>query len=348
MQALYGKTLVELEEICQHLSFPSYTAKQIAQWLYYHHISQIDQMSNLSRVTRQRLKENFTIGLSSPVKVQISKDGTKKYLFETNEQRFIETAYIPDKDRVTLCISSQVGCKMGCLFCMTGKQGFQANLNANEILNQIRSIPEFHELTNIVFMGMGEPLDNIDNLMKSLEILTSEWGYAWSSKRITVSSIGLLPALKTFLDNSRCHLAISLHSPFDEERRHLMPIQKVYPINEIIQLLRTYDWSGQRRLSFEYIMLKGLNDSLAHAKALLKLLNGLNCRLNLIRFHSFDDTQLESSTDETMHLFKDYLNSKNLLTTIRASRGQDISAACGLLSTKELIQQENRKDSTSG
>ncbi|KUK56653.1 MAG: putative dual-specificity RNA methyltransferase RlmN, partial [Bacteroidetes bacterium 38_7] len=248
-------------------------------------------MSNLSRVTRQRLKENFTIGLSSPVKVQISKDGTKKYLFETNEQRFIETAYIPDKDRVTLCISSQVGCKMGCLFCMTGKQGFQANLNANEILNQIRSLPEFHELTNIVFMGMGEPLDNIDNLMKSLEILTSEWGYAWSSKRITVSSIGLLPALMTFLDNSRCHLAISLHSPFDEERRQLMPIQKVYPINEIIQLLRTYDWSGQRRLSFEYIMLKGLNDSLAHAKALLKLLNGLNCRLNLIRFHSFDDTQ---------------------------------------------------------
>jgi 23S rRNA (adenine2503-C2)-methyltransferase len=348
MQALYGKTLNELEEICQYLSFPSYTAKQIAQWLYHHHINQIDQMSNLSRATRQRLKENFTIGLSSPVKVQISKDGTKKYLFETNEQRFIETAYIPDKDRVTLCISSQVGCKMGCLFCMTGKQGFQANLNANEILNQIRSLPEFHELTNIVFMGMGEPLDNIDNLMKSLEILTSEWGYAWGPKRITISSIGLLPALKTFLDNSRCHLAISLHSPFDEERRQLMPIQKVYPINEIIQLLRKYDWSGQRRLSFEYIMLKGLNDSLAHAKALLKLLNGLNCRLNLIRFHSFEDTPLESSTDETIHLFKNYLNSKNLLTTIRASRGQDISAACGLLSTKELMQQEKRKDPTNG
>jgi len=224
---------------------------------------------------------------------------------------------------------------------MTGKQGFQANLTVNEILNQIRCLPEWHELTNIVFMGMGEPLDNIDNLMKSLEILTSDWGYARSPKRITVSTIGIIPTMKTFLENSHCHLAVSLHSPFNEERKKLMPVENVYPINEIVQLLKNYDWTGQRRLSFEYIMFKGLNDSLTHARALLKLLNGLNCRLNLICFHAIPGSTLEPSTNETIHSFKDFLNSKNLLTTIRASRGEDIFAACGLLSTKELIQQKN-------
>ena len=341
MQRLYGKTLAELGEIAQALSFPSYTAKQIAQWLYQHHINHIDEMNNLSKTARDKLKERFTLGLSAPVRVQISKDGTKKYLYSLAGGRFIEAAYIPDNDRGTLCVSSQMGCKMGCLFCMTGKQGFQANLTVNEILNQIRCLPEWHELTNIVFMGMGEPLDNIDNLMKSHEILTSDWGYARSPKRITVSTIGIIPTMKTFLENSHCHLAVSLHSPFNEERKKLMPVENVYPINEIVQLLKNYDWTGQRRLSFEYIMFKGLNDSLTHARALLKLLNGLNCRLNLICFHAIPGSTLEPSTNETIHSFKDFLNSKNLLTTIRASRGEDIFAACGLLSTKELIQQKN-------
>ena len=225
MQRLYGKTLAELGEIAQALSFPSYTAKQIAQWLYQHHINHIDEMNNLSKTARDKLKERFTLGLSAPVRVQISKDGTKKYLYSLAGGRFIEAAYIPDNDRGTLCVSSQMGCKMGCLFCMTGKQGFQANLTVNEILNQIRCLPEWHELTNIVFVGMGEPLDNIDNLMKSLEILTSDWGYARSPKRITVSTIGIIPTMKTFLENSHCHLAVSLHSPFNEERKKLMPVE---------------------------------------------------------------------------------------------------------------------------
>ena len=268
-----------------------------------------------------------------PEQKACSTDGTIKYLFRTSTDKLVETVYIPDNERATLCVSSQMGCKMNCLFCMTGKQGFNGNLSANEIMNQIQAIPENELLTNIVFMGMGEPLDNPEAVFKVLEILTSEWGYAWSPKRITVSSIGQLPNLKRFLDESQCHVAISLHSPFPDERLSIMPVQKAWAIKDVLALLKQYDFTKQRRLSFEYIMFNGFNDSLENAKELVSLLKGLSCRINLIRFHAIPDVDLKSSDENKMTAFRDYLTSNGLTCTIRTSRGEDIFAACGMLST---------------
>ncbi len=338
-EALYGKTLTELEHVASSLAMPSFTAKQIASWLYKKDISSIDEMTNISKKNRDLLSEKYQTGRTDPVKVQESVDGTKKYLYPARPGRFIETAYIPETTRNTLCVSSQVGCKMGCLFCMTGKQGFQGNLTAGEIVNQIGSLPEKEKLTNIVYMGMGEPLDNTEEVLKSLEILTSEWGFAMSPRRITVSSIGILPGLKLFLDTSSCHLAISLHTPFDDERRKLMPVQSVYPAADIIEFIKHYDWSGQRRISIEYIMFDGINDTERHVKELCRLLNGIQCRINLIRFHPIPDTPLKSSPDAQIIRFRDALTDRGITTTIRRSRGQDIYAACGLLSTKALVRQ---------
>lgn len=341
METLFGKSLQELMVIVKEAGLPVFTAKQIADWLYKHHVSEIDQMTNISKKGREYLNDRFIIGLTNPVNVQSSVDGTKKYLFKSGDHRFIEAAYIPDDDRATLCVSSQVGCKMGCLFCMTGKQGFQGQLTVNEILNQIRSIPEFLQLSNVVYMGMGEPFDNLDNVIKSTEILSSDWGYGWSPKRITVSTIGIIPAMREFLNKSSCHLAVSMHSPFEEERRKLMPIENVYHLSNILALLKEYDWTGQRRVSFEYILFKGVNDSPRHINELAKILNGFKCRVNLIRFHAIPNSPLEPSDENTVQFFKTRLNNKGILTTIRASRGQDIYAACGLLSTKELVKRRN-------
>ena len=336
-ERLFGKNETEIKSLISELGMPTYAAGQVTDWLYKKKISSFDGMTNLSARHRQLLQDRFELGISDPVKVQVSADGTKKYLFQTGPRRLVEAAYIPDEDRATLCISSQVGCKMGCLFCMTGKQGFQAHLDAGEIVNQIHSLPEKEKLTNLVYMGMGEPFDNLEAVLKSLEILTSPWGYAWSPRRITVSTIGILPAMKEFLEKSEAHLAISLHTPFDQERKMLMPIDQVYSIKEVVQTVKSWDWGRQRRISFEYILFKGLNDTPAHVKELSRLLNGLRCRINLIRFHPIPGTPLEGSDDAAVQDFKDKLNDKGILTTIRASRGQDIWAACGLLSTKELL-----------
>ena len=343
-ERLFGKTLDELKEVTVQVGLPKFAAKQIADWLYKKDIRSIDEMTNLSVKGREALKEQFEFGLTKPTKVQASIDGTKKYLFPTDHAKFIETAMIPDDDRKTVCVSSQVGCKMGCLFCMTGKQGFQGHLTAGEIVNQIRSIDEASEVSNIVYMGMGEPFDNLDNVLKSIEILTADWGYAMSPKRITVSTIGIIPAMKKFLETSNAHLAVSLHSPFDEERKQLMPIQTAYPVKKVLDEIKSWEFGRQRRVSFEYIMFGGLNDTPAHAKELARILNGIKCRINLIRFHPIPDTPLKSSDEETLQSFKDLLNSKGILTTIRASRGQDIYAACGLLSTKALVKKEEEPD----
>jgi 23S rRNA (adenine2503-C2)-methyltransferase len=334
---LYGKTFDEIKAIAKELGMPQFAAKQIIDWLYKKEVSSIDDFSNLSKAFREKLKENYELGIVAPVKVQESTDGTKKYLFAAHGNNYIETALIPDEDRKTVCVSSQVGCKMGCLFCMTARQGFQANLTAAEILNQYRSLPEFGEITNLVYMGMGEPMDNLDEVLKSLEILTDEWGYALSPKRITVSTIGVVPAMKQFLNRSKCHLAVSLHNPFDEQRRKLMPVQQVYSIKEVVDVIRNFDFGLQRRVSFEYIMFEGLNDTPKHVAELARLLNGIRCRINLIRFHPIPGSPLKGSSDEAIQLFKDALNAKGILTTIRASRGLDILAACGMLSTKELL-----------
>jgi len=336
-QPLFGKTLPELHKIVSDLGLPKFTAIQIADWLYKKDVRSIDEMSNLGKSAREKLTAQFDMGLVEHSNVQVSADGTKKYLYPTLNKKFIEAAYIPDQDRATLCVSSQVGCKMGCLFCMTGKQGFQSNLSAGEIVNQVRSLPEKDLLTSIVYMGMGEPMDNLDEVMKSLEIFTAEWGFGWSPKRITVSTIGIIPAMKDFLENSSCHLAVSLHSPFEEERKKLMPVENVYALPDLLDAIRNFDFGKQRRVSFEYIMFKGINDTPLHVKELSKKLNGIRCRINLIRFHPIPNTPLQSSDDATIEKFMIALNDKGIRTTIRASRGQDIFAACGLLSTKELM-----------
>ncbi len=340
MEPLFGKTLSELSEVADEAGLPAFAANQMADWLYKKPTGSIDDMTNLSKKARETLKENYTIGMAACVNMQESTDGTKKYLFNTKTGKFIETAYIPDKDRHTVCVSTQVGCKMGCLFCMTGKQGFQGNLSAGEILNQLRSIEESEKITNIVYMGMGEPLDNLDAVLKSLEILTADWGFAMSPRRITVSTIGIIPAMKEFLEKSEAHLAVSLHSPYDEERKQLMPIQQVYPLDEVLSEIRSWDFGRQRRVSFEYIMFKDLNDTPMHVRELVKKLDGIRCRINLIRFHPIPDTPLDTSTDSTIREFKENLNNQGIVTTIRASRGEDIYAACGLLSTKELVNKK--------
>jgi 23S rRNA (adenine2503-C2)-methyltransferase len=343
-EALYGKTLNELKECVKELGLPAFTSKQIADWLYKKHAATIDDMTNLSKKARLQLNDRYEVGLQAPQSYQESVDGTKKYLFQTNNQQFIEAAYLPEVNRNTLCISSQVGCKMGCLFCMTARQGFQKNLSTNEILNQIASLPERDTLTNIVYMGMGEPMDNIDNVLKSLEIITSDWGYAWSPRRINVSTIGIVPAMRRFIEESEAHLAISLHSPFNDERKQLMPVENVYTAEKVVETLRNYDFGRQRRISFEYIMFKGVNDSVKHVNGILQLLNGIKCRINLIHFHPIPNSPLLGSDYKTMEMFRDKLSQKGITTTIRKSRGEDIYAACGLLSTKKLIKDNSEKD----
>ena len=339
-EALFGKTLYELTALAIELGMPKFTGKQMAEWLYQKDISSIEEMTNPSKKARELLNDQYEFGLIDSTKVQESVDGTKKYLFPTAKGKFIETAMIPDDDRKTVCVSSQVGCKMGCLFCMTGKQGFQGQLTAGEIVNQIRNITEWHEITNIVYMGMGEPFDNLEEVLKSLEILTSEWGFAMSPRRITVSTIGIVPGMLTFLQKSEAHLAVSMHTPFDDEREKLMPVQIAYPLAEVIREIKSWDFGRQRRISFEYIVFKGLNDSPRHVRELAQILNGIKCRINLIRFHPIPGTPLEATDENTLQKFKEQLNDKGILTTIRSSRGLDIYAACGLLSTKEMVGKE--------
>lgn len=341
-QALLGMTLAELQTVTSTLGMPKFAAKQIASWIYDKKVSSIDEMTNLSLKHRELMKEHYEVGASAPVEAMRSIDGTVKYLFRTQTGNYVEAVYIPEEERATLCVSSQVGCKMNCLFCMTGKQGYTASLTANQILNQIYSIPERDTLTNVVFMGMGEPFDNLDEVLKALTILTADYGYKWSPKRITVSSVGLKKGLRRFIEESDCHLAISLHSPIPEQRASLMPAERAYSITDIVDLLHNYDFSKQRRLSFEYIMFKGVNDSMLHAKELVRLLRGLDCRINLIRFHAIPNVDLEGSSMNVMVDFRDYLTKNGIFTTIRASRGEDIFAACGMLSTAKEQQMKKQ------
>ena len=346
---LLGKTPEELKALAVAAGLPAYAGKQIAQWLYVKRVRTFDEMTNISKEGRARLAALYETGVSAPVGMALSSDGTKKYLFPVTcpkvpgldafeesrpdelETAAVEAVMIPDEDRRTLCVSSQSGCRMGCKFCMTGRQGFHGHLSTADILSQFIAVEESHDLTNAVFMGMGEPLDNYENVMRAIEVLTSDWGFAWSPKRITLSSIGVMPNLKRYLDGSRCHLAISLHDPFTEERARLMPVEKAWSIADVVALIRQYDFSGQRRVSFEYIMFSGLNDSKRHEDALIRMLRGLECRVNLIRFHKIPDFPYESSPAPVMEAFRDRLNAHGITCTIRASRGEDILAACGML-----------------
>jgi 23S rRNA (adenine2503-C2)-methyltransferase len=327
---LAGKTPEELKNIALQEGLPGFAGKQIAQWLYGKKVRSLDQMTNLSKAAREKLDAKYSTGITAPVDVQTSADGTRKYLFPPG----VEAVMIPDKDRKTLCVSSQAGCKMGCKFCMTGRQGFHGNLSVSDILSQFFAVDEAAELTNAVFMGMGEPLDNWDNVKTAIEVLTADWGLGWSPKRITLSTIGVLPNLKRYLEESRCHLAVSLHNPFPEERLQMMPVQKAWPLEDVVALIKQYDFSGQRRVSFEYTVFDGWNNSPRHARELVRLLRGLECRVNLIRFHRIPDFPYGPAPDTAMEDFKDMLERGGLTATIRASRGEDIFAACGLLAGK--------------
>jgi 23S rRNA (adenine2503-C2)-methyltransferase len=348
-ERLLGKTPAELTEIAKEHGLPAFAGKQMAQWLYQKRVRSIDEMTNLSKAGREALKAHFEVGYAAPIDVQTSRDGTRKYLFQVRcpvgaghdgkvsdreEVSCIEAVMIPDEDRKTLCVSSQAGCKMACKFCMTGRQGFHGNLSAADILNQFFAIDEAGELTNTVFMGMGEPLDNWENVKRVIEVLTADWGLGWSPKRVTLSTIGVLPKLKEYLEESKCHLAVSLHNPFPEEREEMMPVQKAWSITEIVRLIKQYDFTGQRRVSFEYTVFEGWNSSPRHADALLKLLKNLECRVNLIRFHKIPDFPYGTAPDSVMEAFRDRLNAGGVTATIRASRGEDIFAACGLLAGK--------------
>ena len=328
---LLGMTPGQLREVAAECGLPPFAAKQIARRLYVNRARSIDEMTELSKRGREMLAAGYCVGLSAPKAEARSADGTVKCLFEGKGGRDVEAVYIPDKERATLCVSSQAGCKMGCRFCMTGRQGFHGNLEPSDIINQIFSIPQSETLTNIVFMGMGEPLDNLDAVLTSIEILTAPWGLGWSPKRITVSSIGKLAELKRLLDETKVHVAISVHAPFSDERAELMPVEKVWPVAEVIELLRGYDFAHQRRLTLEYIVWRGLNDDLRHADALARLVRGVDCRVNLIRYHSLPDSDLQTASEQTMTAFRDRLNSHGVTATIRASRGEDIQAACGML-----------------
>lgn len=342
LRPLYGLTLNRLAALAETTGLPRFAARQIARWLYVRGATSIDAMTDLSARNRALLAETYEIGLRAPEGAATSRDGTKKYLYRTAEGAYVESAYIPDGERATLCVSSQAGCRMGCRFCATGRQGLQHSLSTCDILNQIASLPERDRLTNLVFMGMGEPLDNLDNVLDALEILTSEWGFGWSPTRITLSTAGVAPALPLFLERTKVHLAVSLHNPFPEERAEIMPVERAWPVREVVELLKRYDFTHQRRVSFEYILLSGMNDTPRHIRELCRLLDGLKCRINLIRFHKIPSSPYFSPPDEQMIRFRDALTAKGIQTTIRASRGEDIQAACGLLSTAR--QNEKRAE----
>ncbi|MCM1111610.1 MAG: 23S rRNA (adenine(2503)-C(2))-methyltransferase RlmN [Clostridium sp.] len=328
---LIGMTLEQLRTVAAECGLRPFAAKQIAAWLYDKRVGSIDAMTDLPVAGRRRLAERYTASTVGPIAGVRSVDGTVKYLFPGVGGHDVESVYIPDRDRATLCVSSQAGCKMRCSFCMTGRQGFHGNLSTFQIINQIMAVDESRSLTNVVFMGMGEPLDNVDALLPALEILTAPWGFAWSPKRITVSTIGKLDTLRLLLEQTKVHIAVSVHSPFSGERASLMPVERAYPLTDILAELRGYDWTHQRRLSVEYIMWDGVNDDMRHADALAGLLRGMHCRVNLIRFHSIPDSPLSPAPAERMVRFRDRLNEQGITATIRASRGEDIMAACGML-----------------
>ena len=343
-----GMTTGELREAVRQLGMPAFAGGQIAQWLYQKHVTDIDEMTNLSKANRELLGRHFTVGTMAPIDCQRSQDGTVKYLFPgrtatpspPTPHLFVETVFIPDGERATLCVSCQVGCKMNCLFCQTGKQGWQGDLTAADILNQIYALPERERLTNIVFMGQGEPMDNLNAILRVTSLLTGEYG--WSPKRITVSSVGVKGKLKRFLDESQCHVAVSMHSPLHEQRLQLMPAEQAMPIAETVQLLRQYDFTHQRRCSFEYICFAGLNDTPAHARAIASLLKGLECRVNLIRFHQIPDVDLPASDDRRMEQLRDYLTQHGVYTHSKyGDCRMDILAACGLLSTANSQRNPN-------
>ena len=349
---LLGMTRSELETVAAEAGMRPFAARQMMKWLYEKGAASLDAMTDLSKTGRENLSKHYCTGVRQWKDLQVSGDGTQKFLFTSAAGTPVETVFIPEGDRATVCVSSQSGCKMHCKFCLTGKQGFYSQLTPADILAQIYSLPQRPQVTNIVFMGQGEPFDNYDNVVKAIFLLTSPEAAAMSPKRITLSTCGLLPALKRFVNDTRCNIAISLHSPFHDERMDIMPVEKAYAIADVVDYLSGVEafrdirggarreGSHQRRLSFEYILLKGCNDTPHHVSALKALLRRLDCRVNVIPFHPYPGAAYAAPLHADATAFVDRLCACGINATLRRSRGLDISAACGMLASKTKLQTE--------
>jgi len=336
-EILLGKTEDDIFHLINPYGFNKSHAIVIARNLYKKGISEISQFQGLRNELRNILSSIMSVGTFSPVKSEVSEDYTIKYLFRNDEGKQFETVYIPDNKRYTVCVSTQSGCRMGCPFCVTGKYGYHGDLSAGDIVNQIVSIPDSGRITHVVFMGMGEPMDNIENVLKACRIITSGWGLAISSRNVTVSTVGITPGIRSFLDQSNCNLAISLFSPFADERIRVIPAEQKYPVHEIIDLLKNFTVRKKRRFSVAYIMIKDVNDTDSHLKGLINLLRRSGIRVNLLPYHQVKNDMNVSSSDERMHYFKHNLVISGISASIRKSRGADISAACGLLAGGEIL-----------
>ena len=330
----------ELKDFVKELGFEPYRAKQIAQWLYKKRVKSFDEMTNLSKKARELLSQKARIDVLKTVKVEESSDGTRKYLFELPDGNRIESVFIPEKDWNTLCVSTQVGCPAGCKFCLTAKDGFTRNLTAAEIVDQYihvqRDVGENRRISNVVFMGMGEPLLNFDNVKKAVEIMTHRDMLDLSTRKVTVSTVGVVPGIDRMAkEMNKVKLAVSLHATTDEQREKIVPMNRRWPIGEIMKALRRYPADNNRRIMIEYVMLKGVNDSLEDARRLVKLIKGIPVKVNLIPFNPYPGAPFSPTPREDIEKFQKVLWDHNIAAFIRDSRGQDISAACGMLRTKE-------------
>ncbi len=331
--------LEELKEKFIEIGEKKYRAEQTFKWLYKENIIDFNDMTNLSLDLRNKLNELFYIPIFNIIKKQESKDGTKKYLFDVGDGNAIETVLMKYKYGYSICVSSQIGCKMGCKFCASTGIAFVRNLTAGEIVEQLQAVEreENIRISNIVFMGIGEPLDNYDNVIKAIRIINNDNGIAIGARHISISTSGIVPKIYKLADEKiQCTLSISLHSPVDEKRSELMPINKVYNIEELIKACKYYIEKTNRRVSFEYALAKERNDNLDDAKKLVRLLKGMNCHVNLIPINEVNNSDFRKSTNENIIRFRDYLNSKGIVATIRRELGSDIDAACGQLRRKNL------------
>ncbi len=325
----YG--LQELEAFIAGQGKERYRAKQIFKWLYQKDATTFAEMSNLSREFRDELENVACISFLAPETVEISRDGARKYLFRLTDGNAVESVLIPDEGRNTLCISSQVGCAMACEFCLTGTFRLARNLLTSEIVNQVCAVKREADIRNIVFMGMGEPLANLDNVVRALGIITSPDGLQFSTRRVTVSTAGLVPELDRLGREATVNLAVSLNATTDEVRNRLMPINRKYPLKELFAALKRFPLPARRMITIEYVMIREINDSLEDAKRLVKLLANIPAKVNLIPFNEHEGCSLERSEQEAIDRFHRFLLDKHLTVITRASRGDDISAACGQL-----------------
>ncbi len=343
MRNFYDFTLTELEKAIGALGNEKYRARQLYKWVYHKGVPSFHEMSNISKSLRILFNDMFYTGLPQIKEVLTSRDGSMKFGFQTTDGNTIESVFIPEKERNTLCLSTQIGCKMGCRFCVTGKMGFIRNLSVAEIIGQIMAVKHYltdKRITNIVFMGMGEPVDNLENLLHSLDIVKNPLGLNFSHRKITVSSVGLIDGLNQIQPKDAC-IAISLNAAEDKKRTYLMPINRLYPIREVMNFVKTFKGNRRTRITFEYVMLKGINDSLEDAKLLSELLSGVRCKINLIPYNESPYLEYKTPGVDTIERFHTYLLNKHYTTIVRSSRGQDIGGGCGQLGIRYIEERQN-------